>query len=106
MYQNNFNSDCFIRTCEDPNPFSARYDFIPSPEPEINIEPYNDETGEIDPIMEHKLEINENRPVKGKGKKKTKKKPKRLPGEKLMKKIYKEEQLQQSLSRVVKNLIQ
>jgi hypothetical protein len=53
--------------------------------------------------MEQKLEIIEKRPVKGKGKKKVK--PKRLPGERLMKKLHNQSQMEQSLLRVVKNII-
>ena len=68
----------------------------------MNLEKFEDENGELDPIMEEKLEIIEKRPVRGKGKKKAK--PKRLPGQRLMKKLHKQQQLEKSLERVIKHL--
>lgn len=101
-----YQSDCVYRTQDIQSPFSPHYEFKPFPEPEVNLnlEKFEDEDGELDPIMEQKLEIIEKRPTKGKGKKKPK--PKRLPGEKLMKKLHRQEQLEQSVMRVIKNIIQ
>ena len=100
-----YQSDCQFRTQDIQSPFTASYDFKPFPEPEVNmnLEKFEDENGELDPVMEEKLEIIEKRPVRGKGKKKAK--PKRLPGQKLMLKLHKQQQMEQSLMRVVKNII-
>lgn len=97
-------SDCSFRTGDIQSPFSPTYEFKPFPEPEVNmnLEKFEDEDGELDPIMEQKLEIIDKRPVRGKGKKKPK--PKRLPGEKLMRKLHREQQMEQSLMRVVQQL--
>lgn len=105
MYSS-YQSECQFRTQDIQSPFTASYDFKPFPEPEVNLnlEEFEDENGELDPTMAEKLEIIENRPVKGKGKKKVK--PKRLPGQKLMAKLHKQQQIQQSLMRVVKNIVQ
>ena len=101
-----YQSDCQFRTQDILSPFTASYDFKPFPEPEVhlNLEKFEDENGELDPVMERKLDIIEERPVRGKGKKKPK--PKRLPGQKLMKKLHRQQQLEQSLTRVVKIIIQ
>jgi len=77
----------FIRS-----PFSATYEFITEPEPEP--EPMMDD-GEIESCMEEKHAIMNEREEK---------KKKRLPGERLLKKIYRKQQLENSLVRVVKNL--
>jgi len=101
----NYQSDCQYRIQDIQSPFTASYEFKPFPEPEqnLNLEKFEDENGNIDELMEQKLEIIEKRPVKGKGKKKVK--PKRLPGERLMKKLHNQSQMEQSLMRVVKNII-
>ena len=102
----NYHTDQF-RVQDILSPFSASSNFKPFPEPVFqNLEKFEDESGELDPIMEHKLEIMDKRPTKGKGKKNEKNKPGRLPGQKLMKKIQKQEQLSKSLERVIKNLVQ
>lgn len=101
-----YQSDCHFRTEDIQSPFTSTYDFKPFPEPEtkLNLEKFEDENGDLEPLMEEKLEIMEKRSVKGKGKKKAK--PKRLPGQKLMKKLHKQEQLEKSIERVVKTLVQ
>lgn len=101
-----YQSDCVYRTQDIPNPFSAVTAFKPFQEPEINmnLEKFEDENGELDPLMSEKLEIIENRQIKGKGKGKKKEKPRRLPGQKLMAKIHKEHQIEKSLERVIKFL--
>jgi hypothetical protein len=101
-----YQSENVYRTQDIQSPFSPSYDFKPFPEPEVNLnlEKFEDENGELDEIMEEKLEIIEKRPVKGKGKKKAK--PSRLPGQKLMKKLHKQQQIEKSLGRVIKNIVQ
>ena len=72
-----------------------------------------DDRGEIDPIMQEKIDIISSRPVKGKGEQKKVKhtqeekieKPKPIPGYRLMKKLHKQNQIEQSLERVIKNLV-
>ena len=99
-----YQSDCQFRTQDIQSPFSASYDFKPFQEPEVNmnLEKFEDENGELDPIMEQKLDIMDSRPVRGKGKKKVK--SNRLPGQKLIRKLHKQQQLEKSLERVIKHL--
>jgi hypothetical protein len=104
-----FTSDCVFRTNDIQGPFSATYDYKPFPEPdpvENMMEKYVDDYGQPDPIMQEKQEIIAQRPVRGrgKGKKEPKKKAPRLPGQKLMKKLHKEAQMERSLGRVIKDL--
>jgi hypothetical protein len=108
MYQP-YQSDCVFRTCDIESPFSATYKFEPFPqqEPKDVMEQFVDDEGNLDEVMEEKLQIIEKRPVvkgKGKGKGQKKKKPARLPGEKLMKKVHRQHQLENSVQRVVKEL--
>jgi len=77
----------FIRS-----PFSATYEYIT--EPEAEPEPMMDDE-EIESCMEEKQEIVKEREEK---------KKKRIPGERLLKKLYRKQQLESSLVRVVKNL--
>lgn len=105
MYQQ-YQNDCVFRTCDIESPFSATYKFEPFPqqEPKDIMEQFVDEEGHLDEVMEEKLQIIEKRPVvKGKGRKQKKVKQ-RLPGEKLMKKIHRQTQLEKSVERVVKEL--
>jgi len=76
------------------SPFSAVCEFItePEPEPEKPIE-YEDE--ETEQLMQEKQEIIKEREEK---------KKKRIPGQRLLKKLYRKQQLEDSLVRVVKNL--
>lgn len=101
-----YQSDCVFRTCDIESPFTATYKFEPFPqqEPKDIMGQFVDEDGNMDEIMEEKLQIMEKRPaVKGKGLKQKKVK-RRLPGEKLMKKIHRQAQLEKSVERVVKEL--
>mgnify|MGYP000937048807 CR=1 FL=1 len=75
------------------SPFSARYEYITKPEPEP--EPMMCEGEDIEECMEEKRDIVKEREDK---------KKKRLPGERLLKKLFKKQQLEDSLVRVVKNL--
>lgn len=107
MYSS-YQSDCVFRTEDFQGPFSPSFEFKPMPEPEVNmnLEKFEDENGELDPIMEQKLEIIEKRPagVRGKGKGKKKPKPKRLPGQRLLQKLKKQDQIEKSLERIVREL--
>lgn len=75
------------------SPFSARYEYITKPEPKP--EPMMCEGEDIEECMEEKRDIVKEREDK---------KKKRLPGERLLKKLFKKQQLEDSLVRVVKNL--
>lgn len=79
-------------------PFSAIASFVaPPPEPVIEANPEIEE----DPAMQEKAEIVEKRIKKMKD---PKKKNKGLPGQRLLKKLAKEQQLERVLSNVVKSL--
>ena len=87
-----------VRTSFIASPFSARYEYIlPPKEPEL--EPILEE--DPDPFMEEKKMIVEAREKKLKNKKT---KNKGLPGQKLLKRLAKQQQLENSLMRVVKHL--
>jgi len=75
------------------SPFSATYEYITKPEPEP--EPMMCEGEDIEECMEEKQEIMKEREEK---------KKKRLPGERLLKKLHRKQQLENSLVRVVRNL--
>ena len=49
-----YQSDCQFRTQDIQSPFTASYDFKPFTEPEVNmnLEKFEDENGELDPVME------------------------------------------------------
>lgn len=100
-------SDAFYIYNQDiTSPFSSTYEFIPAPEPIKQAEQIVDEYGEPDKLMEEKQQIIEDRGevLRGKINMKKKKGVKRLPGEKLLKKIHKQNQLENVMMRVVKNL--
>jgi hypothetical protein len=109
-YQNDF-----VRTQDYPSVFSGFSSYVPEKieEPKDVMSQFVDERGEIDPVMKEKIEIISSRPVRGSGKGKTPKrnidekieKPKPIPGLKLMKKLHKQNQLEKSLERVIKNLV-
>lgn len=82
-----------VRTNFIQSPFSATYQFITEPEPEK--EPMPIAGVEVEECMEFKHSIMKDREDK---------KKKRLPGEKLLKKLHKKQQIESSLVRVVKNL--
>lgn len=75
------------------SPFSANCEWIQEPEPEPT-NAYPDE--EVDPVIEEKQIIVQERESK---------KKKRLPGQKLLKKLHKKQQVENSLSRVIKDLL-
>ena len=116
MFHQHFQSDCLYRTQDITGPFSAYCEFIPEkiPEPKDVLAQFVDDRGEVDPIMQEKIDIISSRP-KGKGKLKNAKhahvqeekveKPKPIPGFRLMKKLHKQNQMEQSLQRVIKNLV-
>jgi hypothetical protein len=82
------------------SPFSARYEFVVPKEPE----PVEEIIGfgeEPDPHMQEKKQIVEAREKKLKNKKT---KNKGLPGQKLLKRLAKQQQVEDSLMRVVKHL--
>jgi hypothetical protein len=89
-----------IRTQFPPSPFSAKYQFILPPEPEAEI-PMNEFDEEPDPFMLEKKDIVEKREKKLQDKKR---KNKGLPGQRLLKKLAKEQQLERVLANVVKSL--
>ena len=78
------------RTSHISGPFSARYEFITEPEPEP--EPVYED---VEECMEEKQAIMKEREEK---------KKKRIPGERLLKKLHKKQQLEDSLVRVVRNM--
>jgi hypothetical protein len=86
------------------------YIFQPAPDQKEQLPEVLDKFGEPDPLMDEKKEIMQDRGevVRGKitGKKKgeRKKKKPRLPGEKLMKKIVKNQQFEDIMAKVVKDL--
>ena len=82
--------------------FGSKYEFIPPVEKKIDLEVFQNDEGELDPVMEEKLEIIEKRPKPKKGKKE---KPKKLPGQRLMKKLSKQQQIEKSLQRVIKTIV-
>ena len=75
-----------IRTNFIQNPFSATYQFITEPEPEK--EPMPIEGEEVEECIEFKHSIMKDREDK---------KKRRLPGEKLLEKLHKKQQLESSL---------
>ena len=115
MFHQHFQSDCLYRTQDITGPFSAYCEFIPEkiPEPKDVLAQFVDDRGEVDPIMQEKINIISSRAVKGAGKQKKVKhtqeekieKPKPIPGYRLMKKLHRQNQMEQSLQRVIKNLI-
>lgn len=115
MFHQHFQSDCLYRTQDITGPFSAYSEFIPEkvPEPKDVLAQFVDDRGEVDPVMQQKIDIISSRAVKGKGKQKKVKnsqeekveKSKPIPGYRLMKKLYKQNQIEKSLERVIKNLV-
>jgi hypothetical protein len=89
-----------LRTSFAPSPFSAKYQFVLPPEPEPEAAPL-DFNEEPDPLMEDKKEIVEKREKKLQDKKR---KNKGLPGQRLLKKLAKQQQLERVLANVVKSL--
>ena len=89
-----------------PNPFSPQYKFVPVPEPvQPQVQAYYDDEGP-DPVMEQKEEILEKRQKCFKKDGKKKKKQPRIPGQKLLMKLHKEQQFENSLTRVVKGFLE
>jgi hypothetical protein len=118
MFHQHYQTDCHYRTQDIHGPLSSYCEFIPAKkeEPKDVMAQFVDDRGEMDPVMQEKLDIISSRPVKGSGKVKHVKhvkhsigekaeKPKPIPGLKLMKKLHKQNQLEKSLERVIKNLI-
>ena len=88
-----------------PNPFSPRYQFVAAPEPvQPQVTYYEGE--EPDPVMEQKEEVLEKRQKCFKKDGKKKKKQPRIPGQKLLMKLHKEQQFENSLTRVVKGFLE
>jgi hypothetical protein len=88
-----------IRTNYIQTPFSPTHTMVlPEPEPEVQG---IDDFGDPDPYMEEKKIVMAKREKKMKDKTR---KNKGLPGQRLLKRLAKEEQLENSLVRVVKNL--
>ena len=87
-----------VRTSFNPTPFSARYEYVVHKEPEPPPPAFDEEP---DPVMEEKKVIVEAREKKLENKKT---KNKGLPGQKLLKRLAKQQQLDDSLMRVVKHL--
>ena len=85
-------------------PLSARYEFVTPPEPEPDPEVFGAGEEDEDEIMEEKKEIVYARDKKLKMKGPAKNKG--LPGQRLLKKLAKQQQLEQSICRVVRNLQQ
>jgi hypothetical protein len=117
MFFHEYKSD-YIRTQDISSPFSGFSTFVPEKkeEPKDVMSQFVDARGEIDPVMQEKMDIISSRPVRGSGKVKHVKhdkhsiedkieKPKPIPGLKLMKKLHKQNQLEKSLERVIKNLV-
>lgn len=109
---NHYSTEFFPRTCDIQSPFSSYSQFVPAPEPEKQPELQMDmfvdpKTGEPDQLMQEKQEIVESRGEVKRGKivKKGKQKNKRLPGEKLMRKIEKEQNFERIMAKVVKGLV-
>jgi hypothetical protein len=93
-----------VRTNFIHSPFSARYEFVPPPEPEPTV---NDDTlmaggEEPEPCMEEKQDILQEREERKE--KRKKKKQVYLPAHRLLRKLAKQQQLEESLTRVVKSL--
>ena len=115
MFHQHFQSDSVYRTQDISGPFSAYCEFIPEKkaEPKDVLAQFTDDHGEIDPIMQEKIGIISSRPVKGRGKDRKVKhiqeekieKPKPIPGMRLMKKLHKQNQMEQSLKRIIKDLV-
>jgi hypothetical protein len=87
-----------VRTDHFPSPFSARYEYVAPPEPEtVPLTGKGDE--EPEECMEEKQEILQEREDR-----KNKKRKPPLPGQRLLRKLAKAQQLEESLARVVKSL--
>lgn len=90
-----------------PSPFSAQYKFIPIepiepiPQP-VHGQYYDDDLP--DPVIEEKQRIIEKRQNCYKKDGKKKKKQPRLPGQKLLMRLYQNQQLENSICRVVKEI--
>ncbi len=89
-----------IRTNFIPSPFSARYEFVLPKEVEPTPPPIQEQFPN-EPLMLEKQNIVETRQKKLQNKKT---KNKGLPGQKLLKQLAKKQQLEDSITRVVKHL--
>jgi hypothetical protein len=91
-----------VRTNHLPSPFSARYEYVAPPEPETVASLTGSGQGGEEPeeCMEQKQDIMQEREERKA--KKGKRPP--LPGQRLLRKLAKNQQLEEALTRVVKSL--
>jgi hypothetical protein len=92
-----------VRTNHLPSPFSARYEYVAPPEPEAmqNLAISGQGGEEPEECMEQKQDIMQEREER-KAKKGKRGPP--LPGQRLLRKLAKNQQLEEALTRVVKSL--
>lgn len=103
-YSNAFNVRKQLRH----SPYTPMYAFVPTPTlEELPPAPTLDKFGQPDEIMVEKQKIVEERGEVKRGKivQPKKGKKKRLPGEKLMKKIAREQQFEKIMSKVVREMV-
>jgi hypothetical protein len=86
------------------NSFTPKYNFVETPQPTQPQPAYYDDN-EPDVVWEKKEEILEKRQKCFKKDGKKKKKQPRIPGQKLLIKLHKEQQFENSLNRVVKGFL-